>query len=513
MYKGQTYRIDCSRGGLNGNINIDVIPPQAMLYPSKNLNLHNGAREKRGGTSHVNAAAYSGTPIIKGVFDFILRNGIQYIMAACNDGKVYKDNTNTIKTGMATDQYFDFEIGEDKLFICDKTTTPQVWDGSGNTADITDSPTDWATNKPFQMIRHGYGASERMWGFTYLKAYASKNNDMEDFSDANVVTLPIDIGETNGIVGAVEFGDRLIVFGRRQAFIIDDTDSSSANWGYSAVQWEGGVGHWRLIAKTPNDLVCMMEDGEIYSVAAAESYGDYKAASLTRPSFVHQWIKDNVRLSYINDFHAIYDPTIRAIKFFIVRSGFTYVDTALVYFIDRPPEEAWMIHDDIDYNSGYRAACSGLIKKGAGNYKIYTGDITGNLWELETANQNDNSNPFYGGFKSPNLTFDNPRVNKRFDKIWIITQPEGSYNLTIKWWVDGETQTGGTVSLAGAGGVLDSFVLGTSLLGGTELLDTPMDLRTIGKRLQFEIYNSGLNQTFKISQILIDFKPLGAPPQ
>jgi len=510
MYRGETFRIDCSRGGLNGSINIDAIPPFAMLYPSRNLNLHRGVREKRGGTSYVNSAAYSGAPTIRGVFDFTLQNATQYIIAACSDGKVYRDGTNTIKTGMSTANYFDFEVGDNKLFICDKATTPQVWTGTGNTADITSSPTDWATNKPFQMIKHGYGNSERMWAFTYLSVYASEDGDMQDFSDANVISIPIDTGEHNGIVGAVEYGDRIIVFGRRQAFIIVDTATSTDSWGYSATQWEGGVAHWRLIVKTPNDIVCMMEDGEIYSVTAAENYGDYKAASLTRPSFMHQWIQDNVRLGYINDFHAVYDPVMRAILFFVVRQGYTYADTALVYFIDRPPEEAWSIHDNQGYNSGYRAASSGLIRKATGNYKVYTGDITGNLWELETANANDEDNPYYGGFKIPSLTFDNPRIDKRFDMIRIITQPEGSYNLAIKWWVDGKEQTAGTVSLAGSGGVLDSFTLGTSLLGGGELLDTFLDLGAVGKRIQAEVYNSSLNQTFKVSQVLIDFKQLGA---
>jgi hypothetical protein len=170
--------------------------------------------------------------------------------------------------------------------------------------------------------------------------YASANADGDDFSDANVTTIKINTGDGYGIVGAVEFGDRLICFSRSRPYIIDDIDPTTSGWGYEAAQWDGGVANFRLICRTPNDIVCMQDDGEIYSVLAAEKYGDYQTASLTRKSYMHKWISENVNLQYVNMFHSIYDPSLRAIKIFVVRQGQTTVDTALVYFIDRPPDQA-----------------------------------------------------------------------------------------------------------------------------------------------------------------------------
>lgn len=517
-YNGNTFIIPMNRGGLFEDPNIDATVPWAMISPTRNLNLDENGRRKRGGTAHVNDAAFSGTPQVMGLYDFRLRNLNRFTIAATNGGKIYKNASTTIKTGMSTTKYFQFETFENELFICDGETRPQTWDGAAaSTSDITSIPTDWSgSNFPKQLIKHGYGASERLWAFgcpsTSQTLYASENGDGNDFSDANVITQSIETGDGFGIIGGVEFGDRIFAVGKRKFFLIQDTDSNTANWGYQAVQWEGGAAQWRLIIKTPNDIICMMEDGEIYSVIAAETYGDYKAASLTRPAFMHRWIKEYVKLPAIEDFHGIYDPVLRAVKIFVVRNGQTQCDTALVYFIDRPVQEAWMIHDNQDATSGYSAASSALIRESVGVYKVYTGDYSGNVWELETANRNDNDNGYYAGFKTPPISLNNPRVKKDLKRGWISTQPEGDYNLNIKIWIDGLTQTAQTVSLAGTGGVLDSFTLGTSLLGGVELIESPFTIGNKGKRIQFEVYNNNADEDFFVSQMMIDNKFLGARP-
>jgi hypothetical protein len=65
----------------------------------------------------------------------------------------------------------------------------------------------------------------------------------------------------------------------------------------------------------------MAADGEIYSIRAVEDYGDYKQASLTRESWMQDYINEHVNLSQINLFHAKYFPRIRAIVFFVCSKG------------------------------------------------------------------------------------------------------------------------------------------------------------------------------------------------
>jgi hypothetical protein len=515
-YTGSTYVLPCDRGGFTGQKNIDTADPVSMVGNTVNLNMHQGARQKRGGTSHVNAAAFTSTPQVMGLYDFRLVNGNQFIMAGTKDGKVYKDDTNTIKTGMSTSNNYNFVTFENEAFICDGATRPQTWDGAaGATSDITSIPGDWTgSNFPQWMVKHGYGVSERLWAFgcptTPQTVYASQEGDGKDFSDANVTTLSIETGDGFGIVGSIEYGDRLFVFGKTKAYIIDDTDASTANWGYQDVQWNGGVANWRLLVKTPNDLVAMMEDGDIYSVSAAETYGDYKAASLARPGFIHEWIQNNVNLAQIANFHAVYDPSLRAIKFFMASAGATNNDMAMVYFIDRPPEEAWMVHKNATYSSGYDASCSALVRVGAGDWQVYTGDYSGETWKLETVNIHDENSAYDGRFKTPVLSFENERGDKNFARAWLVLQPETvASTLTLDWFVDGVQQTQRTVTVQNSGGKLGSFTLGTSLLGGDEVIEKPVDLRQNGRRLQLEIGTSTVNEDFFISQVLIDYRPLG----
>lgn len=526
-YTGKTYQIPCNKGGLSANKNIDLIPPEAMVYPSRNINMIQGGRSKRGGTDNVNSSAISGTPRIYGIYQFRLQNGNSFILTATGDGKIWKDYTTdiTIATGLTIDKAVHFVTFNNLCIIFTGNNIPQVWNGvAATTSNLTLIPADWTgSSYPKKAIKHGRGVSERLWAIgcanNIFTVYASAQNTGDgttepDFSDANVKTFFIETGDGFGLIDAVEFGDRLVLFGKKQSFIMDDSSVTVANWGYTQAQWEGGAGSNRLVLRLSNDIVCMTEDGDIYAVASAESYGDYKLASLTRQSFIDAWIQEYVKLSAMADFHMVFDPVLRTIKIFIVRNGMSYVDTALVYFIDRGPEEGWIIHDNQSYASGYKASSSAVIRASAGgNYQVYTGGwADGYVWKLEQENKNDNGNAFYAGFKTARLNFDNSRITKRYDRGWLITRPEGDYNLYINWWLDGVAQTQQSIALVGTGGLLDSFILDTSLLGGDELIDKVFDLGNIGKRIQFEIFNSTINQNFYVSQILIDHRMLGVKP-
>jgi hypothetical protein len=143
---------------------------------------------------------------------------------------------------------------------------------------------------------------------------------------------------------------------------------------------------------------------------------------------------------------------------------------------------------------------------------VYTGDYSGFVWKLNQVTKNDNSNAYYGGFKTAIQVLQNARVSKHFKRLWVVCESKGDYDLQVKWWLDGAEKTSGTVAMAGTGGILDAFTLDTDILGGNELISSPMDLGDIGKRIQFEIYDTVASQDFMISQLLIDYKTLGGEP-
>ena len=512
-YKGNTDRIPCSKGGLTGAKNIDDIPNHMMVYPSRNINLEKNGRRKRGGTTLLLGSAYTGAPKILGLYHAYFGDSTDgFILAATADGDLYKDDTNKIATGMGAVMPWSFEMGEDKVFIADGINIPKVWSGSGSAAAISEPAADFSTSPPFQLMVHSRGASKRMCALNehgiYMSASHASAGDMEKFS-TGAEAMFVETGDGYGLVGMVEFGEDIFLFGKKKAYRVDDSSLDTTEWGYDPAQWEGGAANWRLIIKTPNDVVVMADDGEIYSITSVSAYGDYKQASLTRNSWMHDWIKDYVKLTEIDQFHGQYDPALRAIFFWVVRNGQTSVDTALVYFIDRSPEEAWMVHDNQTADSGYKAACSCNVKQISGPHMIFTGDYKGNIWKLNQANRSDNSKGYYAGFRTPNISIDDPRLNKHFNAGRILMSPMGLYNLTAKCWIDGVLASSQDVSMDGGCAVLGTFLLDTDILGGEAIIDTSFKIGKVGKRIQYEFFNSTANQDFFISGIMTDWKPTG----
>lgn len=547
-YTGEILTISGSQGGFTGSKNTSEIASYDMVDGTKNINLHNGVREKRGGTTKITAELDSGARIY-GLFDYLKPAGSQYIVFATST-KIWKDASNTIKTGWTASKYVWFNQFAGELYACNGADTPGKWDGTTWT-DLTNIPTDWGTSKPKYMVTHGRGNSERNWAFgcasTPYYIYVSPDGDGDDFSDANVTTLSIDTKDGYGVVAAIPWLDQLIAFGRKRAYIIDDSDTNTANWGYVKSPWFGGAAHQKLVVETPNDLVVIDENMEIYSLRAAQQYGDYKAASIARPSFIHTWIKDNVREAYIADFHAVYDRTLRAIKIFVVRNGQTEIDTALVYFIDRGPKAGWIIHDNQNNASGYDASIAAEIYVGAGDYQVYTGDYSGFIWGLENSNKNDDSKAYDSGYKTGDLDMGNPRSEKHFRRGRLIVDPQGTETLNVAVYIDSsqiDTPSGawaistpytvGTIvtndaaiyecTTAHTSSATDEPGTGASwtsywkqhrfsmtVASGTK--DYTYDIGAKGKRIQREVYCDTVSEDYVIEEDLLDFKPLGAEPE
>ena len=512
-YKGAVYQIPCSSGGFNDNPNIDIIPPQMMVEPSRNINIHEGGKAKRGGTAKINSTAITDSPRIAGLIDYTLTSGTQYVVTATADGKIYKNSTSTIKTGLTAGHLADMVVYGNKLYHTNGYDTIQVWDGAAaSTSNLANPAADWgAGDQPKQLLVYGKGASERLWALNSTdqpqRIYATGVND-DDFV-TNVFTLDIDTGDGIGIVGAVKFQSNLWLFGDRSCYILDDASTSVSDWGYVKGAPDVGVAHHRLICKTPNDVLVMDRNGDIHSIVAVQQTGDFVASSVARPAHIDKWIRRNIKLDKIAQFHSVYDPIRRAVLFWMVSNASDTVDICLPFFIDRQIDEAWGAPmDNSSYPCGYHASCATTIKTTYGD-KVYTGDYAGFVWELETNNANDDGNACNAVYRTPKVTCDNPISIKHFAQSRIIIEPEGIYFLKLKTWIDNNELPEQQISLAGAGATLDSFVLDTDELAGAEVIDSGADIRDYGKRIQHEFYNNNVNETFFLSNVLIPFRDLG----
>lgn len=511
-YSGQTLIVPLASLGYQFKTDRESDGPTSFVGESRNFNLDRDGLRKRGGTQKVNVAAVSGTPQILGIFDYRL-SGSSFQVFVASDGSIYKNTTTTIKTGWSTSDKPSFAVHGDTLFICNGNDTPQTWDGvAASTSNITTPAADWSgTTQPFQFISHGKGASRRLWALMGNAVYYSVLGDGNDFAGTGSGKISIDSGDPRGLTGGIEFGDRLFVFSRDKAFLIDDTDVDPANWGYQGAQWEGGAAHWRVIVKTPNDVVVMTEDGDIYSLSAVQSYGDYKQASIARPAFMDSWLREKAVMSRIGEFHAIYDTSLRAVKFFIHQLSGTQNDTALVYFIDRKPETAWSIHDNRDATSGYKASCSALVKSGPNNVFVYTGGYDGFIWKLESSTFADDTSAYTMLLRSERLAFGNMRNMKEYKRLIYTVRGGGDTDISFNFAVDGVESV--TSSFRDGATVWDEVFWDEFLWDTDDMVRDSVEIGAKGRNMEFEIIHDTVYQELFLGTVMLDHKVLGAAPK
>lgn len=516
--RGVTHSLLMDRGGFVFPQNVDVADENSMMADTHNIVFVDGGRQKRRGTTNVSTAGDNG--LIQGLIPFQKLNGTHYLLAITDVGNVYNLVTGgaAIGTFTAATNPVSGVVFTDSAYMTSSEDTPKKWDGS-TLAAMANVPTDWGTKGPKQFLVRRAGNSNRLVGLGVPQKentiYWSQANT-DNMADANVITMSLEVGETGGLVGGMEFGDRLVVFSRNYAFIVDDSSSTTANWTWKKAQWTGGAEFWRLLCKTQNDLYAMMFDGNIYSVTTAQEYGDYKAASISRPAWIDRWVRDNVDLTRLAEAHSVYDSDLRCVYWFLPRDGSSYVDMALVYFIDRPPAEAWMIHNNLASDSGFRAKCSTFGKVPSSSlYKVLTGGPAGQLWYLnsDASLLSDNSAGYASQFSTVHLHQGNPRSRKRYKYGHILSVVEGNFDLSIDIYVDGAFKVTKLVNLGSVGGIYGSGQYDTATYASDSYLIADFPIGYIGTRLQYRVRNNNAGEDFFCSRIMTDFKELGLRPR
>lgn len=501
----QNMRVPMTDAGFNYSRNFELLPDNALMYPSCNFNLHNNGVEARGGTSILGTTTVSNQ--IMGGYDFRQSNGNQYMVYAKNNGIVYANNDSyIIASGMSTQDYFQFSQFQDTLYISDGATLPQMWNGSGLATGVTPA-SDFASDEPFMIVFHPEGANFRNWAITPNAVYASKNNVGYDFSDADVTVIPV--YTVGGIVAAIDFGGVLFVMSKTETFLIQDTNSDPTQWGYQKAIWDGGAAHFRVVVKADNDVYVMADDLTIYSLNGVFQTGNYRKSGLTRPASIDRFLREQANFGNVANWHAAYDPKLRCVKWFIQVGG-SGNNIALVQFIDKPADKMWAIHQNASYPSGYNALASWTTRKSPSDWRIRTGDYSGNVWELEGTQRNDNNNPIPATLLWKPWEFENPLMHKSFARgvLRVDTDTQLTFDATIT--VNNITLPEQDISVINTQGAqYDISTYDNCQYGGDNISNTPFDIRSFGRTLQLELQHENLDEDFFLAEVIIGFKNNG----
>lgn len=521
-YQGNTLTIPYTNSGFNYSPNLDDIPAHMFVHPSRNLMPSRNGIEPRYGTSKVNTTAISSAPRGMGGFDYRLYDGTRFTVFSTDDGKIWKNTTTTIKTGRSTSRKSCFINFRNTLIEVNGKDIPQTWDGAAaGTSDMASVPTDWTgSNYPGQILIRNNGLSRRLIALSFSGAASRENiyvapSGSSTFPTLTTTVIPIDIGDGVGPVGAAEAAGEVIIFGKQRAFILDDSDEDAANWGISPAPWVGGVAHWRLLVQADNDLYAMTPDGYVYSASTVQEFGNYKRNPLMAESYIHEWIKDFVDLTQMDNFHGIFDRTRRCVMYWVVRRGSSAVNTALCYWIDKG---VWTIEDNQNNPSGYDASASFEIEASAGVFELQTIDYSGYLWKLNQPTKSDDSLAFTAVLCSPNLsmgTDDQPkiRIDKYIRRMIQTIQTSGNVTLGLQVRVDGQVAYSGNIFINSQG-----IVFGVTKFGAQAVFRSPRfqdlmtTIRSRGKRANFQITSNIPGQDFIISKFQFDHEDLGIRP-
>jgi len=446
-YNTEYFKYGIGAAGLNYDANISNMHPSCVLPYSINFNVLKNSLRSRGGTKII-LDSPENSPI-SSMYQVSNTSNEGGILHTNDNGKIYWNNS-LLHSDVSSIRKATYVNWNGNIIVNWGLNTPQIWDRSSvSTIDFPSehmSP-DWVADNIYPKVMKLYGkrTSVRAWAIgeglrKNTIYYSNLNNGITsspDFSVSNGGFFFISTRNNEPLTAIINFGDRLIVFSASQSFVIDDSSSSTSDWGYVEAQWKGGTISQNTVVATENDILAMTEDGTIYSVTAVTEYGDYKISSITEQASIDDYFKDYINKSQLNNIHMLYDPYLRCIKIFCSSSVSTKNDMAFVYFIDKTPETGWgPVHNNILYNSGYDANCSAVVLSEHNTYIIITGDYNGDIWELETNTIQDGNNIFEMSLTTPIISVNNPRITKRFKRGFLELSCNSPINVSIRMKTD-----------------------------------------------------------------------------
>lgn len=509
MHTGERYVLALN-GSFNGNDDLTDIPAGQFATGTRNGNTHNGGFEKRGGAAVVGSQISAGLISLGGGQLLKRSTGTRHLYYAADDGNVYRDGVS-ILSSRDTSAYTHFTPIDNTMFICNGVDAVKVDTGSA-VATISGASADWSgSNQPKKIIVHTKAGSRRAFGWgvpgkeNYL--YYSSTGAFETFTGGTSGNVFVDMRHGQGIIDCVSKDGTLWIFGKEETFILDDSDSTVANWGVYRASFAGGVHSPRLTCVANNSIFAMNTQGDIYEVQTAEQLRDFVQASIAEPFFIHTYIKNNWDLTKIDQFHMAYEPKTRSLRIFGVRQNQTVVDECLVFYLNQqkwgPPHDG--VDNASDNDTGYKAATSFTAQASDGTKLLYTQDYNGQTWELESEEKTDNDNAYTTVAITPWLDFDLEGLEKRFPYATLTYKSRGDYLIDILWAIDGSNQVNQSLSLEATGAVLDSFELDTDTLGVVGVDEKDFELGNVGRKIRLEISNDGASEDFFLSKVIFPF--------
>lgn len=499
------------------------IPISAFIH-ANNITLTEGVAQKAPGTMKRNSVALPAGIIA--LTEWRPNLITTAIIAACSNGSLYYDqnnnfNSNTaIKTGLIglTPNCMFVEGGAElasnpkKLFFFSNGENQvQVLSGTNTSFSAIEFPSpDWDTgNYP----RVGTVHRSRMWVFSKQLAYASDTEDHENFQ-TNTNFYPVYPGEGGDIMGVFVYKGRLFCF-KEGGFVywLNDSDVDSDNWSWFRITSAFGLAAPNAIVEAGDDMLMGNDTGTLTSFSATQKLGEIEGADMFALAGCEGYLRKNTHKGGLTQEHLLYYAEKKQILMTYRSTYTTANDMLIVIDIARGTSQPPRI---IPWKKG-SAQCLALYHDINNIERPIYGDKDGFVHIMDREDRNEGGTAYTGEFQIPNLDLRQMGVggkNKHFDFLAVKYKPEGNWNLSCDYFVDGKYMDTVTFPMIqNQNSQLNVLVVGSDRTAqeGTETFVRP--ICGTGRTFSARFYNAGSNESFQVAEVLIGFRPAGEQAQ
>ena len=475
-----------------------------------------GWPKKIGGSSRLNATAITEAAVavtVEGLIDYWKQgtagSEAQDRVAVAGTKYLKEDADGTwddIVTGKEANKTPCFTIFKDDCVISTTSNVdvPYVWDQSAG-AILGGTPPNFAFSIEHRSRLQAAGVATNP-----SRLYYCEFLDHEDWTGDGAGSIDVAPDDGDRIIGlASHKGDLLIFKGPHTGSIWRLTGSSPSGDDpfvlHPFVKGVGAVAHNAIVragtASTGEDLVFVSPIG-IHSLNATANYGDFTESFLSRP--IQTWFDRQINHQILPTTWGVNDRQRGRVLWTVAPSGGTAKTEILMLDYRFSPFRwsRWV---------NYVAAHSLALLEVTGESRVFAGMTTGYVQQLDVAGTLSLPGPlaYTAQAATPALSFGSFASLKSIEKGYLLLKPKGDYTLDFLVKRDAETTVTTTVSQAGSGGVLGSFVLGTDTLGSTGHRIQPFDVDGTFREVELAFRQNVSNQDMEPHGLEVHVQPAG----
>lgn len=467
-----------------------------------------GGPHKAPGTTRLNSSALEAGADIKGIYDFWISGTAasptqkRIVHVGTTIKKDDADGTFTdIFTGLETDKVPSYAILNDLLVIASDSTTdvPKSWDGT-TAQNLAGSPPNFAfvVKHKNRLFASGVAANPS-------KVFYSAFLNPADWTGLGSGEISVDPDDGDVVTGLVSHRNELWVFKGPHKGSIHRIAGSAPTGGdpFALKLFQQGVGavNHNTIFRFSDDIGFMWSDGSVHSLKAVEAFGDFNAASLTRP--IQTYIRQHAVFNRLKHAYAVNDSDEGRVLFSIPidASQQPNIVLSMDYRFQNVRWSKWPSFSDTC------VSLASVVDSSANDRRIIMGGGTdGFVRKFGQATRSiDGTTAINYKVATPFLTYGTPIQQKIAAGGSIGFQPKNNSTVTFGWTRDNNAQQTQSINQGGTA-LLDTFLLDTDILGGGRFVDRFFELEEGGefRAISMEVSNNTNSEDVEIHSISID---------